>query len=382
MTGTPAPKSADILAPATEAEKAAVASALDGAPLTSLFGDACVAEFERAFAERFDYPHAAAVSSGTSALHASLQALGVGPGDEVIVTPFSFVASVSVVVQAGAVPVFADIDPHTFTLRPDAVRARVTGRTKAVLPVHINGFPADMDGLLEVAREHGLAVVEDCAAAHGASIGDRHVGGFGDTGCFSFNIAKVMRTGEGGMVVTRDAALDERLRRVRVNGMAPGSTEPNGIECLGFNYTMAQPLAAIGVEQVRGFTEVFRRRAENEALLSERLGALGVTVPVAREGSTRSAYASPFLLPAALAGDGKKSVIAGLKRRGVPASSGCGTPLYRIGYLRPYAPEGGLPVTEEVCSRLLVLDPRPELDAGELNRWCDEIEKVLRDHDA
>ena len=129
-----------------------------------------------------------------------------------------------------------------------------------------------------------MSVVEDCAAAHGAMIGDRYVGGIGDFGCFSFNVAKVMRTGEGGMVVTRDAERDKALRAIRVNGMVPGSQQPNGIECLGFNYTMAQPLAAIGVEQVNGFDEVFRRRARNEALLNDRLGALGITVP-ARSGS-------------------------------------------------------------------------------------------------
>ena len=151
MTGTTASKSPDIFAPTTESERAAVAAALVNGPLTSLFGGYSIAEFEKAFGERFGYPHAVAVNSGTSALHSALQALGVGPGDEVIVTPFSFVASVSVVVQSGAVPVFADIDPKTFTLRPDAVRACLTERTKAVLLVHINGFPADMDGLLEVA---------------------------------------------------------------------------------------------------------------------------------------------------------------------------------------------------------------------------------------
>lgn len=241
---------------ASRAEVAAVTRALTEAPLTTLFGGYEIERFETLFAQCMGSPEAVAVTSGTTALHAAVVAADIAPGDEVVVTPFSFVASVSVVVQAGARPVFADIDPGTFTLDPADVVRRITPRTRAILPVHICGCPADMDGLVALAREHRLTVIEDCAAAHGARVGERCVGTIGDFGCFSFNIGKVLRTGEGGMVLTAQPELAAVLRELRVNGITR-SPAPNGIARLDFNYTMAQPLAAIGCEQVAQLDRVF-----------------------------------------------------------------------------------------------------------------------------
>ncbi|MEF3113530.1 DegT/DnrJ/EryC1/StrS family aminotransferase [Streptomyces chrestomyceticus] len=359
----------------TASEAAAVQRCLDQTPLTTLFGGHEIGQFEDAFARRMGSPHAVAVSSGTTALNAALVAAGVRPGDEVIVTPFSFVASVSVVLQAGARPVFADIHPDTFTLDPADVARRITSRTKAILPVHICGYPADMEALNALALEHGLVVVEDCAAAHGARVGDQHVGTLGDFGCFSFNIGKVLRTGEGGMVLTSDPEAAHALRELRVNGISQNPA-PNGIARFGFNYSMAQPLAAIGVEQVGRLDEVLAARASAGRRFAEGVTRRGLFTPPDLPDRKRVHYFTPFLLPEALAPH-REALYRALVAEGVPASKSCPEPLYRIGYLRPYAPDPGLPVAEDVCRRVIAVDPRPTYNDATMDSILHSLDKVL-----
>ena len=181
-----------------------------------------VGEFERAFAERVGAAAACAVSSGTAGLHLALRAAGVGPGDEVVTSPFSFVASANAVVYEGARPVFADIDPMTLNLDPDAVRAAVSERTRAILPVHIFGYPAEMDAFEAIARQYGLAIVEDACEALGARHPDgRPVGGRGNPAVFGFYANKQITTGEGGMITLGDPALKERIDSERNQGRSP-----------------------------------------------------------------------------------------------------------------------------------------------------------------
>ncbi|HID90529.1 TPA: DegT/DnrJ/EryC1/StrS family aminotransferase, partial [Candidatus Bathyarchaeota archaeon] len=203
-----------------------------------------VKEFEEAFAKYYGVGHAIAVSSGTTALHAALAATGIGPGDEVLLPPYTFVATANAILHQNAVPVFVDIDPKTYNIDPEAIERAITDRTKAVIPVHMLGQPADMDPIMEIAEDRGLVVIEDCAQANGAEYKGRKVGTFGDMGCFSFYANKNMTSGgEGGMIITDDGDLAERagsiVNHCRVKA-SPYRYVPahNVYWGLGYNYRM------------------------------------------------------------------------------------------------------------------------------------------------
>jgi dTDP-4-amino-4,6-dideoxygalactose transaminase len=239
-----------------------------------------VAAFEQEFAALHGVAHAVAVCNGTTALVAALTALGIGPGDEVITTPFSFVATVNAVLAVGARPRFADIRVDDFGLDPAAVEAAITPATAAILVVHLFGQCADMGALGDIATRHGLALVEDAAQAHGASFAGRHAGTFG-VGCFSFYGTKNLTTGEGGMVTVPDLASAERLRRLRNHGMVARYE----YTAMGHNWRMTEMAAAIGRVQLPGYEAVVARRSRNAARLTTGLAGLDqVVTPVELPG--------------------------------------------------------------------------------------------------
>lgn len=217
-----------------------------------------VEEFERAFAERVGAPEAVATTSCTTALQLALYASGVGPGDEVIVPSLSFIATANAVWQCGATPVFADVDPTTFNLDPADAERRITARTKAVLPVHQVGLPADMDGFLALAERHGLVVVEDAACAIGAHHRGRPIGSLGPLACFSFHPRKVITCGEGGMIAVHDLEIAERLRRLRMHAMDQSALARHQARDVviehyperGWNARMTDLQAAVGLRQL------------------------------------------------------------------------------------------------------------------------------------
>jgi dTDP-4-amino-4,6-dideoxygalactose transaminase len=344
----------------TEEEVKAVADALRSVPLTTLFGEHEVEAFEAEFARLFGFRYAVAVTSGTTALLAALMAAEIGPGDEVIVTPFSFVASVSVVMQVGATPVFADIDPETFVLTAESIAAKMTPRTRAILPVHICGYPVDMNALQALTRGTGVLLIEDCAAAHGARVEGRAVGGFGDFGCFSFNIGKIMRTGEGGMVVAKDEEMHHRLRAIRVNGLVPAGNGTH-VERLGTNFTMMQAVAALGRVQVRNFEWLSGRRRQIGELLRRDIAGLSVRLPSDRPSLERVYYSMPFLLPPELA-DRRDEIVDELRELNVPFSKGNKQLLHHVDYIRRVVPDASCPVAESVHPRLFYFDPLPCYD--------------------
>ncbi len=242
-----------------------------------------VQAFEAAFAELVGAPAAVATTSCTTALHLALHAAGVGPGDEVIVPSLSFIATANSVLHCGATPVFADIDPLTYNLDPAAAQRAITPRTKAIMPVHQVGLPADMDAFVEIADSHGLTLVEDAACAIGARYKGRPVGSIAPLTCFSLHPRKVITTGEGGMIAVRDPEFAERIRRLRQHGMsvsdlARHSTEKVVIESYpepGFNYRMTDMQAALGLCQLAVVDHVLERRR----VLAERYNAAIEAMP-------------------------------------------------------------------------------------------------------
>ncbi len=227
-----------------------------------------VAAFESAFADYCDAAHGVATSNGTTALHAALVALGIGEGDRVVTTPFSFVATANAVRQCGATPVFADVDPATGNLDPDAVEAAVRERdVDAILAVHLYGLPAGMDRLREVADEHDLLLVEDAAQAHGAEYGGRPVGSLGDAACFSFYPTKNLTTGEGGMVLTDDERVAERARRF----VDHGRTGAHTFESVGHNFRLTNVAAAMGLVQLEQLDDYLAARRANAERLTDAL---------------------------------------------------------------------------------------------------------------
>jgi perosamine synthetase len=334
---------------------------------------AFIGEFERLFATFCGVRHGIAVANGTVALHIALLAAGVRPGDEVLVPSLTFIATANVVRYCGATPVFVDSDRATWQLDPDLLEAKVTARTRAVIPVHLYGHPCDMGPILELARRRGLAVIEDAAEAHGARYRGRVVGGLGAVGCFSFYGNKLITTGEGGICVTDDAALAERLRLLRDHGMDP--KRPYWHETVGFNYRMTNLQAAVGVAQMgklSGFIEKKRLiagwyREALEPLARAGRVALHPEAPWAR---------SVFWMYSVLLGDVHVSldeVRSRLEERGVDSR-----PFFHpIHTLPPYANGERLPVAEDLAARGLNLPSGVGLERDQIERVARGLARAL-----
>ena len=239
-----------------------------------------VAEFEQKFAAYCGTAHAVAVNNGTAALHAALLAAGIGPGDEVIVPAFSFIATATTVSMCGAKPVFADVDEQTFNIRPEQVSERITPKTKAVIGVHLFGQPFDVGPVQEICEAHSLQLIEDAAQAHGALYHGVKVGNFGRFGCFSFYATKNMITGEGGMVTTSDKPLTDRLRLI----INHGQSEKYLHTVLGYNYRMTDIAAAIGIVQLKKLDKFNLRRRKNAEYYEANLSAKGLIRPKVADG--------------------------------------------------------------------------------------------------
>ena len=241
-----------------------------------------VEEFEEEFAEWVGADYGIAVNSGTAALHVALLSCGIGEGDEVITSPFTFIASGNSIVYTGAKPVFADIDLETYTIDPNSIEDLITENTKAILPVQLYGQSADMDGINEIAEKYGLTVIEDAAQAHGATFNGTPVGSMGDMACFSFYPTKNMTTSEGGIITTNDEELAENARIFRAHG---ASIRYHHSE-IGYNFRMTDISAAIGLAQLDKIDDFNCKRIENAAYLNEGLSDVdGIITPYCADGS-------------------------------------------------------------------------------------------------
>jgi dTDP-4-amino-4,6-dideoxygalactose transaminase len=346
-------------------EAAAVAAVLQSGWLTQ---GPRVAEFEAAVADYCGARHAVACSNCTTALHLALRTLGVGPGDEVVVPSLSFIATANAVVHCGATPVFAEVDPLTYNLDPDAADAAVTPRTRAVLVVHQIGLPADLEAFHALARRRGVALVEDAACALGARYWGRPVGGHSDLVCFSFHPRKVICTGEGGMVLTGRADFAERLRLLRQHGMSVPDAARHGARqlvienyvCVGYNYRLTDLQAAVGIEQMRRLDALVARRrrlaGRYAAALNEHPFLDPPFIPEYAAPNFQS-YAVRLSPDAPL---GRNTLVEELLRRGIAAKPGIMT-AHREPAYRERFPGLHLPRTEEASDRSLLLPLYPDL---------------------
>ncbi|PYT18474.1 MAG: DegT/DnrJ/EryC1/StrS family aminotransferase [Acidobacteria bacterium] len=289
-----------------------------------------VPELEQRFAAFHEARFGIAASNGTVTLEAALAATGIQPGDEVIVPPITFIATATAVLRAGAVPVFVDIDPLSFNLDPKRLADAITLKSRAVIPVHFAGHPADLDAIIKTASNHGLAVIEDAAHAHGASWRGRRVGSLGHFGSFSFQQSKNMTAGEGGMLLTSDEALAEQARSVCNQGRRTGGAWYEHVR-LGTNYRMTGWQAAILIAQLERLPRQLERRARNAAILTEKLKATGVLAPPAVDSRVTAHGFHLYVLrlnTEALPGISRDLIVEALAAEGIPGVSGYPYPLY------------------------------------------------------
>jgi perosamine synthetase len=347
----------------SERTRKRIAAILDRGCFAEWYGGPVVREFESKFAELTGSAGAVAVNSGTSALHAAVAAAGISHGDEVIVPAAAYISAASVLVQQGAIPVIADIDPRTTTIDIEDIERRITERTRAVIPVHFWGCPSDMERLAALAARHALIVIEDCGQSHGATAGGRITGGIGDYGCYSFAPRKHITTGQGGMVVCRDAKACERVRALVNKGKGDGWL---AYQELGFSYAMAEIEGALGLDGLEDLENEIARRRRAVETFTEALGGSGLQLPTDPPWGRHVYFKVPILLPTIDAGR-RDAVVSAISAANVSCRP-THPPLYSIAWLAAYAADRArpfdpstLPGAEELLPRAIEVESGPNL---------------------
>lgn len=348
--------------------------------------------FEREFADFHGVAHAVAVANGSLALELALHALGIGEGDEVVVTPRTFIASASSIVLCGAVPVFADVDPVSQNITPETVRPVLTEHTRAIITVHLAGWPCDMLGFLALARKHDLKIIEDCAQAHGAMIGNQHVGSFGDAAAFSFCTDKIMTTGgEGGMLLLKDEAAWRRAWAYKDHGKDWGAVY-NTQHAMGFrwlhesfgsNWRLTEMQSAIGRIQLQKLPVWVEQRRANAAVLHQALSeqaALRLTTP---DDNIRHAYYKyyAFVRPERLREDWNRDrIVQAIQAQGVPCMQGSCPEVYLEKAFdgTGYCPTERLPNAKVLGGTSLMFPVHPTLSEADMHFMAERILEVLR----
>ena len=345
-------------------EKQAVLEVLDSGVLAQ---GPRVAAFEQAFAEMCGVKHAIATSSGTTALHTALLAHSIGEGDQVITTPFTFIASANSILYTGAKPVFVDIRLDTFNIDPGLIEAAITDRTKAIMPVHLFGLSCDMDAILAIAKKHNLVIIEDACQSHGATYKGKRLGSFG-TGAFSLYPTKNMTSAEGGMITTNDDALDAECRIIRQHGMRRRYYHDD----LGFNFRMTDVHAAIGLEQLKKLTRFNEARQRNAAFLSEHLR--GVAVPVVPMDSEHVYHQYTVRVPS-----GKRdALIEHLKQQEIGSGVYYPVPVHKQSYYtKELKYDQSLPESERAAAEVLSLPVHPSLSPADLESIVSAVNEFM-----
>jgi len=332
-------------------EKQAVLEVLESGMLAQ---GSKVLEFEERFANFVGAKYAMAVSSGTAALHLSLLAHGVGPGDEVITSPFSFIASANAILFVGATPVFVDIEPDYFCLDPALIEKKISKKTKAIIPVDLYGHPCQIKEILKIAREHNLVVVEDACQAHGAAVGGKRVGSFTTT-CFSFYPTKNMTTGEGGMVTTNSHQIAERINLLREHG----SRVRYYHDILGFNFRMTDIAAAIGIEQLKKLEKFNRQRIKNAECLARKLNDIsGIITPKVRNGCRHVFHQYTIRITPDF-GRSRDEVVEILKKNGIGLGIYYPLPIHKQKVYQRLGYRDKLPMAEKMSKQVLSLPIHP-----------------------
>jgi dTDP-4-amino-4,6-dideoxygalactose transaminase len=326
-----------------------------------------VSEFEKKVAAYHGVSEAIGVASGTDALHLAVEALGIGEGDEVITTPFTFFATAEAIIYTGATPVFVDIEPETMNIDPALIEAKITGNTKAIMPVHIFGHAADMEKIMAIAKKHNLRVIEDCAQSFGADIGGRKTGSFGDAGCFSFYPSKNLGAfGDGGMVTLSNAALVDRIRVLRNHGSKGAYRH----EAVGFNSRLDELQAGILLVKFKRIDEYNRKRKENAALYN-RFISDAVRKPVEQAGMTHVYHQYT------IRSSKRDEIKERLNQAGISSVIYYPIPLHLQEALSYLGHEkGDFPVAEEVAEKVLSLPMYPELEEKTIREIAEIINNV------
>lgn len=322
-----------------------------------------VKEFEEKFAEFCGAEYGIATTSGTSALHVALLANDIGPGDEVITSPFSFIASANCALFVGAKPVFVDIEPDFFTIDPEKIREKITPRTRAIEPVHLYGQACDMEAIIEIAEEFNLVIIEDACQAHGAKFNGKPVGSFG-TACFSFYPTKNITTGEGGMITTNDIGVAEKARLLRDHG----SPVRYQHETLGYNLRMNDMQAAIGLTQLPKLAGWNLKRQENAAYLTAELSNLdGVVPPAVRENAEHVFHQYTIRI------QNRDEATKKLHEQGIGYGIHYPQPIHKQPYYQKLGYQDVLPESETASREVLSLPVHPSLSQSDLEKIVEVI---------
>jgi perosamine synthetase len=328
-----------------------------------------ISAFEEQFAEFCSVPHAVACNNGTTALHLALLACGVGPGDEVIVPTLTYIASANAIRYCGATPVFIDSDPRTMNLDPGQLEERISPRTKGIVVVHLYGHPVDMDPVLDIARQHNLFVIEDAAEAHGARYKGRIAGSLSDVATFSFFGNKIITTGEGGMVTTRNRELAEKIRILRGQGMDPNRRY--WFPVIGYNYRMTNIQAAIGLAQLENIEQhlASRRRVAEWYNRHLQRAAAFIELPVEMPWAHHSFWMYTILLRTTAAGMSNERFREALAARGIDSRP----VFYPMHTMPPYSEDRCYPVAEDLSARGLNLPTHGHLTEDDVQYIGDAI---------
>ncbi len=355
-------------------------------------------EFARKFSEKIGTKYGLTVSNGTAAIHLALIGVGVNPGDEVLVPSHTFIGSATPVLMQNAIPVFVDVDEDTYTMDPEDLERKITDRSKAVIVVHLNGNPANMERIMEVARKHGLRVIEDCAQAHGATFDEKYVGSIGDVGTFSFWEDKIITTaGEGGMVVTNDLEIFERMKAAKSHGeteFRKGEERRYLHAFLGYNYRMTEFQAMYGILELENLDGYVEKRRENASFLNRELGKLdGIFTPVETPRGKHVYYKYIVKVDESVLGKSAKWIKEALKSEGIEISERYSIPLYSQPVFKDKRTYGSsswpydcvdksydysncCPKTERISGKLLTLYVHPTVDKEYLSDVARAFEKV------
>ncbi|MBW2476939.1 MAG: DegT/DnrJ/EryC1/StrS family aminotransferase [Deltaproteobacteria bacterium] len=326
-----------------------------------------VESFEREIADYLGAKHAVGVASGTDALHLAVLAAGIGPGDEVITSPFTFIATAEAIAYVGATPVFVDIDPNTFNLDPGRVAEAVTDRTRAVIPVHLFGQPADLNALQDICRDNNLLLIEDCAQSCGADYHGQMTGTWGELGCFSFFPSKNLGCfGDGGLVTTSDETLCERLQVLRNHG----SRERYHHSIIGFNSRLDSLQAAVLRVKLKHLTAFNHQRRAAAHRYSQRLAEFGIHVPFEDGRGTHVYHQYTILL------EDRDAVQKALAAEGIASAIYYPIPLHRQDVFADQCRDTSLPVSESVAKQVLSLPMFPEMTTEQVDRVVETIAKV------